>query len=243
MKILNECSTKENLLNKANTLNKIENLKIFTKVIDSNTNHEIVNEIKKSPHIAIGKAMDFKRMSVLKLNSLMISGKTKITPFDTTDTIDNAHFNVFLNGKKVPNLLKSEDYKFYTDPFLKFQENLKFKNISPFSLESGLGEEKRLIEIDPNKPLAYFYTSIYEEGDGNNKYAANIFKPEELENKIKELEKYFRETHPILFKAKPVECELILANTFLSMRVMNSTVLNALYEDSKEFRLGKRASF
>ena len=74
-------------------------------------------------------------------------------------------------------------------------------------------------------------------------YAANILKPEELEDKIKDLDKYFREPHPVLFQAKPAECELILANTFLSMRVLNSTVLNALLEDSKEFRQGKKASF
>lgn len=242
MKILNNCKSEVNLENRKSTLNKIENLKIYTKVVDSKGHHEIVNEIKKSPYIATGKSMNFQRMSGIKLSSWMISGKTQIIPFDSTETTKNSYLNVFLDGQKIPKALK-EDYKYFTDPFLDFQDNLKLKNTSPFALATGAGEEKRLIELDPNKPHAFFFTSIYEEDKGHNMYAANILKPEELEDKIKDLDKYFRETHPVLFQAKPAECELILANTFLSMRVLNSTVLNALLEDSKEFRQGKKASF
>ena len=241
MKILNECSSKLNIDLRQKTLNNIENLKIYAKAIDSKGHHEVLSEIKKSKFISEGRSLNFQREKEITPAKWMISGKTEIIPYDNYDTISTSYFRLFWDYNKVPDQIK-ENYKFFTDPFENFQKKINL-NKSPLALWTGEGDEEKLIDLNPNKPLVFFYTSIYQEGAGHNTFAANIFKPEELENEIKEIELYLRDKHPILFQAKPAECEILLANTFLNMRVMNSTVLSTIMEQAKDLKLTKKDSF
>jgi len=160
------------------------------------------------------------------LEALWLSGKTKVILRDREDE-GGSYFYPFLssedihpNQRHVPSM-----YKTFKDPF-------RFEDPNALVVDR-ITDTSELIPFNPNKPFACFNTGFYEETN-INKFKANILRPDTLENCIKAIDQELRIRHANYIQAHPVLSEMRLANLFLGMRVMNSSILKHLQDSTSE---------
>jgi len=217
--LLEWCSHPENVRMRAEYLNKYAYLIIYIKAIHS-----------EDPNLVL-PVLPQRFCEPVALEALWLSGKTKVILRDREDE-GGSYFYPFLssedihpNQRHVPSM-----YKTFKDPF-------RFEDPNALVVDR-ITDTSELIPFNPNKPFACFNTGFYEETN-INKFKANILRPDTLENCIKAIDQELRIRHANYIQAHPVLSEMRLANLFLGMRVMNSSILKHLQDSTSEWNTNR----
>lgn len=224
LSILYSCVYAENVQQRKEILDNVELLIAYAKVYDTEAYDQIM--LYKTNNSNFN--MYFNKPEAIWLDKWMISGKTKVLPANE-EVIPASYLYLFRDSHNmIPGLWN------FMDEYLNFKD--------PLAEVTDIWRARDLLPIDPDKPIAFFNTALYDNG-ANNKFKANIYRPEELENLIKIIDRDLRSQYAELFHSRPEESEIKLANLFLNMRIMNSTVLKSVLDKTRDYSEGFNSQF
>jgi hypothetical protein len=146
-----------------------------------------------------------------------LSGVTKVHPADP-DVLGASYYYIFQEVSEIhPNYRHILDmYQTFKDPFVEFKPKAMDRD------ENFVAPD--FIPFDPNKPFGLFYNAL-NDNEEDNKFKANLYRPDELENIIQNKGRELRNKYADFFNQFPIQAQMKLDNLFIDMRLMNSTLL------------------